>query len=721
MVHRHTSHEAAENPGEMVVHGVHDSLQACLAWLVQRHGLTHSLTSLTTGLPMKDNRLTPQLFTRAAARAGLNSRVVHRKLKDISPHILPAVFMTATGRAAILYTREGNDFTLFDPLSGKAQTFHGLKAAEEVYAGYLILVKRGLMLELTAEARHPAKQWFWSTLKEFRPLYGKVAAIALFSNLIGLATPLFAMNVYDRVIPNQAEATLWVLALGLAVGLLFDLAFRQLRTYFIDVAGKGADLLLASRLYQQLLNLRMGQNQNSAGAFANQLREYDSLRDFFTSGTLTTFIDLPFMLLFIFIIFLIGGWLALIPLVAIPLVLVNGIAIVRPIKALMHEVSLETDIKHGHLVETINSLENIKALGSQSASQGKWEALTGATAKSSVKVRFLSSLALNSTQFLQQFMYVGMIVAGIYLIWAGSLTTGALVACTMLLSRGMQPLSQLASLIVRYEQSHTALNNLTKLMHSDVERKDGQPFVHVGNLKGKIEFEDVSFAYPGTPVDSVKGYSFTIEPGERVGIVGRAGSGKSTIARLLLGLYQPTNGRILLDDLEIRQIDPAEVRKNVCYFPQNLYLFRGTLRENLLLAKPDATFDQLIQAVEISGAYRLLRRHPKGFDLPVGERGENLSGGQRQAVGLARALMHDGNLVVLDDPTSELDAQSEQWVIERLDKWLKHRTLLLITHRPAMLELVDRLIVVDDGKIIADGPKKKVLEWLSHNKTKDQA
>jgi ATP-binding cassette subfamily C protein LapB len=291
----------------------------------------------------------------------------------------------------------------------------------------------------------------------------------------------------------------------------------------------------------------------------------------------------------------------------------------------------------------------------------------------------------------------------------------------MLLSRGMQPLSQLAGLIIRYEQSQTALTNLTKLMHAHVERGEGQNFVHIGGIKGKLQFEEVDFSYPHTPVDSAKGLNFTIQPGERVGIVGRAGSGKSTIAKLLLGLHQPGKGRILVDDLEIRQIDPAELRQNICYFPQNLYLFRGTLRDNLLLAKPDATFDQMLQAVEISGAYRLLRRHPMGFDLPVGERGEFLSGGQRQAVGLARALMHGGNLVVLDDPTSELDAQSEAWVIDRLGKWLKDRTLLIITHRPAMLELVDRLIVVDEGRIVADGPKKKVLDWLSQNQTKDKA
>jgi ATP-binding cassette subfamily C protein LapB len=622
--------------------------------------------------------------------------------------------MTKTGRAALLMKREGDNFTLFDPLSGQARTFEGIDAAAEIYAGTLILVKKGLGLEMTDDMRDPARAWFWRIFGQFRPLYGKVAAAALFSNLIGLGLPLFSMNVYDRVVPNQSVATLWVLALGLGLGLLFDLAFKQLRTYFIDVAGKGADLLLASALYQQLLNLRLGQQQLSAGAFANQLREYDSLRDFFTSGTLATLIDLPFMGLFIFIIFLVGGWLALLPLVAVPLVLVVGISLARPIRRLMQEVAVEGDLKHGHLVETINALENIKALGSHSDAQGKWESLTGVTARNSLRIRFLSQLALNITGVIQQLVYVGMIVAGVYLIWHGDLTTGALVASTMLLNRTMMPLTQLAGLIIRYEQSQTALTNLTRLMHAEVERGENQSFVHIQGLRGGIQFEDVSFSYPGTPADSVTNLRFGIRPGERVGIVGRAGSGKSTLTRLLLGLYQP-KGRILLDDLEIRQIDPAELRQNICYFPQNLYLFRGTLRDNLMLANPGASADQMLQAVEISGAYRLLRRHPKGFDLPVGERGEFLSGGQRQAVGLARALMHDGRIVVLDDPTSELDAQSEAWVKERLGKWLKDRTLVLITHRPAMLDLVDRLMVMEEGRIVADGPKAKVLEWLAQN------
>jgi ATP-binding cassette, subfamily C, bacterial LapB len=296
------------------------------------------------------------------------------------------------------------------------------------------------------------------------------------------------------------------------------------------------------------------------------------------------------------------------------------------------------------------------------------------------------------------------------------MTTGALVACSMLVMRALAPVSQIAGLYVRWSQTVTALETLTKFMNAPVERPEGKNFVHHPRLGGEIEFDKVSFAYPGSRLYSLHQVSLSIRPGEKVGIIGRAGSGKSTTSRLILGLYEPTEGRVRIDGLDIAQLDPAELRKQICYFPQNLHLFRGTLRENLLLAKPDATDADLIAAVEASGAYRLVRRHPLGFDLPVGERGEMLSGGQRQAVGLARALMHDGRVAIFDDPTSEMDATSENWVKDRLKKWMKDRTLILITHRPSMLELVDRLIVNDDAKIVADGPKEKVLTSLGVKK-----
>ncbi|RYG60005.1 MAG: type I secretion system permease/ATPase [Alphaproteobacteria bacterium] len=694
-----------------------DSLQGCLMWLVKYYRVSHSLTTLVNGLPLVKNRLTPQLFARAAGRAGFASRVVRRGVMDIRPEVLPAVVMLTTGRAAILKERrpgkDGADvFVLIDTFSGDETEYVGPENFVPVYAGVMILVKETLRTQLQQELHSTAREWFWGTVKEFRPLYYKVGIAALVINLVALAAPLFSMNVYDRVVPNAGYATLWVLGIGAVMAYVFDTVFRQLRGYFVDVAGKGADILLASKIYSKLLNLRLQQQPMSAGAMANQLRDYDSLREFFTSSTIVAIVDVPFMFMFVFFIGVLGGPLFLLPLISIPVVLVVCTLLQNQMMGLSREIARESDMKHGHLVETINALENIKSIGSQSHAQGVWEMLVGTTSKVSGKIKFMNNLALNFAYLSGQIVYVATIIWGVYRVIEGQMTTGALVAASMLVMRAMAPVSQVASLYVRWTQTKIALETLTKFMQSPVEREDGKRFVYHPQIGGEIVFDTVGFAYPGSKLASLYQASFTIRPGEKVGIIGRAGSGKSTIARLVLGLYEPQEGRVRIDGLDLAQLDIAELRQQVCYFPQNLHLFRGTLRENLLMANPSASDADIVQAIEVSGAYRLVRRHPLGLDLPVGERGELLSGGQRQAIGLARALMREGRIAIFDDPTSEMDATSENWVKDRLSKWLKDRTFILITHRPSMLELVDRLIVVDDSRIIADGPKDRILAQL---------
>jgi ATP-binding cassette, subfamily C, bacterial LapB len=692
-----------------------DSLQGCLQWALKHYKLNHSITSLLAGLPLQNNRLTPELFGRAATRAGLAARVVNRTLQELEPAILPAVVLLHSGRAAILEKitgmGEAANYRLINTFTNEAEELPCSQFLQQT-SGTYILLKATLRTQVEQELSSPAKQWFWGTLQQFKPLYYKVGMAALVINAVALVSPLFVMNIYDRVVPNQAQETLWVLAIGAVIAYTFDAVFRQLRAYFVDTAGKGADVLLASRIYAQLLNLKLQQQPMSAGALANQLRDYDSLREFFTSSTIVALVDLPFMLLFVGVIALLGGPLALLPLVAIPLVLAVCMLLQKEMLEISRAQAAEADLKHGHLVETINALENIKAIGSASHAQGIWEKVTGTTAKGAGKIRFLSNVALNFAYWAGQLMYVLLMIWGTYIIFTGEMTTGALVACSMLVMRAMAPVSQVAGLYVRWSQTKVALEALTKFMNSPTERPEGKSFVHHPIVTGAVELDRVTFAYPGSKLVSLYQANLVIRPGEKVGIVGRAGSGKSTIARLVLGLYEPGEGQVRIDGLALAQLDPAELRQNICYFPQNLHLFRGTLRQNLLLANPEASDADLLQALELSGAFRLVRRHPMGLDLPVGERGELLSGGQRQAIGLARALMHDGNIVVLDDPTSEMDATSENWVKERLRRWLGHRTLILITHRPSMLELVDRLIVIDDSKVIADGPKAEVLERL---------
>ncbi len=699
-----------------------DSLQGCLMYLVQHYGKTHALTSLTAGLPLKKNHITPQMFIRAAKRAGLDAKVVERDAADISTHTLPAVVSLTSGRYAILKDKEegfgkggtNNRYALIDTFTGEEEWIEGDDAFNAIYTGFTILTKPSIWHELARDTFKDSSEWFWSNILPFKGIYMQVALAAIFINLIALASPLFVMNVYDRVVPNLAYETLWVLAIGIITVYIFDFTFKQLRAYFIDVAGKGADILLASRVYQQMMNAKLGTRETTSGAFANQVKEYDTLRDFFTSTTLTTLIDLPFILLFVAVIAMVGGPVALVPLAAVPIVLFVCFFVQRPMRGLVQQVSQDMDAKHGHLIETINGLENIKAIGSMGYAQGKWEQYVGAGARLSAKTKFLAQLGINFSVFAQQLVTVFIVIWGVYRIGNGDMSMGALVACSMLAGRALAPLGTAAGLYVRYQQAKSAMDGLNKLMEAPVERPDGHTFVHVDDIKGDVDFTDVTFAYPGSNMECLNAVSLSIKAGDRVGIIGRAGSGKSTLSRLLLNLYEPKSGNITLDGLDIRQLDPAVLRSFISYAPQNLILFRGTLRQNLMLANPEATDDQLLQAAEISGLMGFIRRHPMGFDLPVGERGESLSGGQRQAVGLARAVLSQGKIAIFDDPTSEMDHASEEHVKTRLKKWLgdKSRTLILVTHRPAMLDLVDKLIVMHYGKMVAIGPKDKVLKSL---------
>lgn len=697
---------------------MNDSLQGCLAYLVDHYGKRHTLTSLMNGLPLKDNKLTAQLFVRAARRAGLNAQVAARKLQDISPHVLPAVIHLENDEFAVLQgkTKDG-DYQLINGRTG-AEMRVGEAELLNMYRGNLILVRPSAATELVADTFATGREWFWQTLLSFKRLYIQVALAAVFINLMGLVSPLFIMNVYDRVVPNGAYETLWVLASGALIAYIFDFVFRQLRGYFIDMAGRGADILLASRIYSQVLNIRLGTQQASAGAFANQLREYESLREFFSSTTLVTLIDVPFIFLFIGVLALISGPLALVPLVAVPIVLFVCYAVQLPLRGLMEQHAQDLDRKHGHLVESLNGLESIKSLGLQSFAQARWEQAVGVAARLGTKTRFLAQLGIHFSLFMQQTVVVVLVIWGVYRITNGDMSIGALVASTILVGRTLAPLSQAVGLYVRYQQARIALTGLNNIMQAEVERQDGQEFVHIESFKGNMDFKGVDFHYPNSPMDSLSDVSFQIKAGEKIGLIGRAGSGKSTTSRLMLNLYNPSKGSILMDGVEIRQLDPAELRTHISYVPQNIVLFAGTLRENIQLANPQASDQDMLRAAEMAGVMEFVRRHPKGFDMPVGERGEGLSGGQRQAVAVARAFLRNGSVVILDDPTSEMDNRSEEIVKQGLNEFCQDKTVILITHRASMLVLVDRLIVMDYGQKVADGPKKAVLEQLKTGQVK---
>ncbi|MDX1484312.1 MAG: type I secretion system permease/ATPase [Alphaproteobacteria bacterium] len=704
---------------------VDDPLLGCLALMTKLHERTQSAEALVSGLPLEDGRLSPELFLRAAERAGLTGNIVKRPLSGIPDFALPVVLLLREGSACVLARRpDADSYEILTPESGGAQSLSA-EALGEAYSGYAIFVRPEYVDDdrLGGGALSPPKRsWFWGTVFQFWPTYSQVIIASLLINSFALVLPLFIMNVYDRVVPNNAIETLWVLAIGAGTAIFFDFFMRMLRGYFVDSAGKRADTLLSAQIFERVQDIQMSSRPGSAGAFANILRDFETVREFLTSATVTAFADIPFIALFILVIYLIAGPVAFIPAVAVPIALIVGIILQAPLKSAISKTQVEAAQKHGILVETIGGLETIKSLNAQGRLQSKWEQFVAKTAASSLQVRVLALGIITVSMFLTQISTIGVIVYGVYLIQDGVLTTGALIAAVILNGRALGPLSQVANLLARMNQSMSALGALNNIMSLPVERPAGKRFLQRPTFRGAINFREVSFTYPGADLAALDKVSFSINAGERVAFIGRVGSGKSTVAKLILGLYAPDEGAVLVDRTDLRQVDPIDLRRNMGAILQDSFLFHGTVRDNIALGAPNADDEAILEAAVTAGVHEFVRRHPHGYDLMVGERGEGLSGGQRQAVALARALVRKPPILVLDEPTSGIDVGTEKAFISRLAPTLRGRTLVLVTHRASLLPLVERIIILDQGRVVADGPRAEVLEALNSGKIKvDQA
>ena len=695
---------------------IDDPLLASLVALTHLLDRPSSADALRSGLPLEDDRLTPALFPRAAARAGLDARMIRRSLREVAPLSLPCVLLLRDRQSCVLVEKSGDRVTVIVPESGLGTRELELAELERLYTGYAFFARPELDLSERDKPTHAprlGRHWFWSTLFKQWPVYIEVAIAAFLINVFSIVSPLFVMNVYDRVVPNNALDTLWVLALGAITIFMFDFILKTARGYFIDTAGRASDVIMASRIFEQVMGIKLASRPASAGAFASNLREFETLRDFFTSATVTALVDLPFVVFFLTIVYVIGGNLVLVPGIAIPIVLGVGLLVQLPLDRIVKESFRETAMKHGLLIEAINGLETVKSVAAEGRMQRSWERLVEATARTANKARFLSSLTVNVAGTAANLVYVGMVVVGVHKIAAGELTVGALVACTIIGSRAMAPLGQVAALLTRFHQSKTSLETLNNIMAMPVERPEGKRFVHRAKLRGDIEFKNVTFTYPNQKLPALQNVSFKIAAGERVALIGRIGSGKTTIEKLALGLFEPQEGSILIDGTDIRQVDPADLRRNVGCVPQDVYLFQGTLRENITLGAAFADDRSVLRAAQIAGVEEFASRHPMGYDLWVGERGEALSGGQRQSVAVARAMVLDPPVLILDEPTSSMDTGAENRLKARLAREIQGRTLILVTHRQSMLTLVDRVLVIDNGRIAADGPKDKVLKALA--------
>jgi len=669
---------------------------------------------LTAGLPLPKQRLSAELLPRAAARAGLQGRWLRRNLDKIPELALPALLLLRDGRSALLLGWEADGQARIMPSETEGGEVRvSAETLAEDYSGRVFFAQPQHKFDFTRGELIPrASSWFRDTLKRSRWLYIDAVAASLLINLIGLVTPLFVMNVYDRVVPNQAEATLWVLAVGICGVFIFDLLLKTLRGLCLDLAGKKTDMIISATLFERIVGMAMKHRPARVGSFAQNIHEFQSLRDFLASLTLASVIDLPFTILILAVIAYLGGHLVWIPILAFPLVALIGWALQKPLaKTMERSMALAAERQSG-LIESLAGLDAVKVNNAESERQYLWEQTIGTLGRFELKARMLSSLAMNSTLLLQQLAGVVIIVLGVYQIIAGNLSMGGLIACYMLSSRALGPLAQVSGLLIRYQQARVTLDSVNQMMELPQERQADERPLKRQTLQGGIEFRQLDFHYPDQQQAALQGINLVIRPGEKVGIIGRSGSGKSSLAKLIVGLYQADAGSLLVDGIDVRQLDVSDVRYNIGYVPQDIQLFAGTLRDNLVSGARYVEDELVLQAAELAGVHEFARLHPNGYELQVGERGQNLSGGQRQNVALARALLLDPPILLLDEPTSAMDNTGEERLKQRLAAISKNKTLLLVTHRASMLSLVERLVIVDRGRIIADGPKESVMEAL---------
>ncbi|CZF80805.1 Toxin RTX-I translocation ATP-binding protein [Grimontia celer] len=699
---------------------VKDPLLQSLVYVSRYFGQSNSPDALVSGLPISDGFLSPFLFPRAAERAGIDAKESRQALKDLSPMLCPCVLLLKDNQACVLQSinHETGEAEVVEPLTDTTPAVRPISELEEDYLGRVFLLKKQFRYDERSPEILKERQghWFWSTLWESRSIYRDVLIASIFINTFAIATPLFSRLVYDKIVPNLAFDSLWVLATGVFVIFIFDLVLKMLRSYFIDISGKKSDLLISSRIFEKVMGIRMEARPPSVGAFARHMQEFESIRDFFTSASVSALIDLPFAFFFLFIIWIVAGPLVIVPIAAVLILMIHAAIIQKPLRHTIEEGSRLSSQKNANLIESLAGLETIKLFGAESQFQYRWEEAVAHMANWGIKTRRLTDSVQNAAGFIQQFVNVSMIVFGVYLISAGDLTMGGLIAATMLSSRAVGPMVQLSLLSTRYNQAKSAMEIISQLMDMPSEQEEGKRYIHRPIIRGKIEFDRVNFNYPNSEMAALRDISFTILPGEKVAIIGRIGSGKTTLSRLLMGLYRPTEGSVRIDETDISQIHNIDIRRNIGCVPQDPILFFGSIRDNITLGRPLADDRDILDAANRSGVTTFTQRDPAGLERQVGEGGNQLSGGQRQSIAIARAMLGRPPVLLMDEPTSAMDNRSEQYIKQQMSSLRRDETLIINTHKTGMLDVVDRIIVVEQGSIVADGPKLAVLQALKDGK-----
>ncbi|NOL49731.1 type I secretion system permease/ATPase [Pelistega europaea] len=678
---------------------------------------------------MRDRRLDVNFQSLQAVLQshGFENHLSKRRLEDIPSLSVPVVVILQNEEAAVISKVEGSgtarEYMVYQGDAPVQKISH--QQLSEIYMGYCWFIKPKVTQDVRSELPEYTlpKAWFWKVIWRFKSYYTQVLISSFLINFLALVSSLYVMNVYDRVIPNKAYETLWVLSIGVILAISFEFIAKQIRAHLTDIAGKKADLVISSALFRRVMALRLIEKPVSSGSYANNLRDFESVREFMTSAGILAVVDLPFLLLFVFVISIVGGKLAFVPLTIIPLVFIVGIAIQPLLSKYINASMKEGSQRQGLAVEAIDGIETLKANNAASWAQARWEYYTASTAKSSMKVKTISSFMTNFTVAMQQLNTVFLVLLGTYLIHAENpsdrITMGAVIASVILSGRALAPLGQIAGLATRFQQARNALKGINAIVERPVERDPGRTYLALDQVHGAMGFNTVSFQYNKDSAPALNGFRLSIRPGEKVGIIGRIGSGKSTFLKVASGLLEPTSGSATLDGVDLRQLDPNFLRDQIAYFNQDARLFLGTLRENLDISRTDgySTDQELLIALQRFNLVNLVRSHPRGLDMPLGENGQGLSGGQKQTVALARLTLRHPRVVLLDEPTASLDENTERQALQGLAEWTKDKTLIVVTHRPQVLKLVERVVVVEQGKVVMDGPRDAVIRKLQEKQS----
>ncbi len=706
---------SADQPQKQAERRTVDVYLECLMFMSKYYQKAVSKDSLVSSVLTQGLFMDINTFMKASGRIGLVPKVVKRELAQISRLALPVLLILKNNRACVLLDidiKENKAKVFLPGISG--ETVMSLDKLYSEYDKTAILIKNEYQfknrLHKEINIDNP-RQWFWGAMKRNRDIHIKVIVAAIVINLFVIATPLFTMNVYDRVLPNNAIDTLWALAIGIFVVMGFDLILKLIRSHYLGLANKRADIVMSNKIFDHLLNIRLDQKPSSTGMFLSRLQSFESVREFFTTATISAVVDLPFIFIFLGIIFYIGGPTGWISVGTVFLAVMLSWFMQKPIKNIIEKSAKEDQIKLTTLNETVAGLEIIKSIRGQNRMKAQYENSLNQTAFYNEKSQHLSQIASYLTAFLSQFSNIAIVIMGVYLAGIGEMTMGAIIAVGMLNGRVIGPISQIVSMLIRYDRTMLSFKNIDQIMSMDVERDD-RVYLSRPNLNGDIVFKDLVFSYKDQNYDALKNINITIKQGERVAIIGKIGSGKSTFAKLVLNLFTPKSGSILVDGTDVRQIDPIDLRKSIGYVPQEPFLFLGTIKDNITIGENFVSDEEIIEASKIAGLNDFLGKHEAGFDLLVGERGDGLSGGERQAITLARAIISKPKILILDEPTNMMDSQTEQAFIKNMKQVVEDKTVIIMTHKMSILALVDRVIVLHDGNVIADGPKDSILTSL---------